>query len=85
MSEAHLYLPAGQIYPFDARGIAKRLRRVALFGALDVLQPGETMRFGYDQDPVPLLDQLMQRYGNSVTIRYHRREPGLIVLDFTRN
>ncbi|MGE5652193.1 MAG: DUF2249 domain-containing protein, partial [Bacillota bacterium] len=31
------------VYPFDARGIAKRFRHAAIFGALSALQPGETM------------------------------------------
>ena len=29
------------IYGFDARGVAKRFRHAAIFGALDALQPGE--------------------------------------------
>ena len=39
------------VYPFDARGVAKRFRHAAIFGALDSLQPGETMRFCNDHDP----------------------------------
>ena len=54
------------LYPFDARGIAKRFRHAAIFGALDALQPGETMRFCNDHDPLPLLAQLQQRYGERV-------------------
>ena len=34
---AHLHLQPDQIYPFDARGIAKRFRHAAIFGALDAL------------------------------------------------
>ena len=30
------------LYPFDARGIAKRFRHAAIFGAFDALMPGET-------------------------------------------
>lgn len=70
------------IYPFDARGVAKRFRHAAIFGALDSLQPGETMRFCNDHDPVPLLHQLVARYGSAVTIEYVQREPGAIVIDF---
>ncbi|WP_301276506.1 DUF2249 domain-containing protein [Dechloromonas sp.] len=47
------------LYPFDARGIAKRFRHAAIFGALDALQPGETMRFCNDHNPLPLLAQLL--------------------------
>jgi uncharacterized protein (DUF2249 family) len=85
MSQApHLHLRPDAIYPFDARGIAKRFRHAAIFGALDALQPGETMRFVNDHDPLPLLDQLTHRYGESVRIEYRQREPGAIVIDFIR-
>ena len=70
------------LYPFDARGIAKRFRHSAIFGALDVLNPGETMRFYNDHDPLPLLAQIEQRYGDHVTIAYVARAPGEIILDF---
>ena len=70
------------IYPFDARGVAKRFRHAAIFGALDALQPGETMRFCNDHDPIPLLHQLMACYGDAVSIQYVQREPGAIVIDF---
>ncbi len=81
---AHLHLRADAIYPFDARGIAKRFRHAAIFGALDALVPGETMRFVNDHDPLPLLEQLRLRYGEAVAIEYRLREPGAIVIDFTR-
>ena len=70
------------VYAFDARGVAKRFRHAAIFGALDSLQPGETMRFCNDHDPLPLLQQLNVRYGDAVTIQYVQREPGEIVIDF---
>lgn len=69
-------------YPFDARAIARRFRHSAIFGALDALQPGEAMRFVNDHDPLPLLQQLRDRYGERVEIRYQQREPGAIVIDF---
>ena len=56
MSLPHLHLSPSAIYPFDARGVAKRFRHAAIFGALDALRPGETMRFANDHDPLPLLD-----------------------------
>ncbi len=84
MADPHLHILADQIYPFDARGIAKRFRHAAIFGALDALQPGETMRFANDHDPIPLLNQLVQRYGEAVAIEYRQRDPGLIVIDFTK-
>ena len=84
MSHPHLHLQADALYPFDARGIAKRFRHAAIFGALDSLNSGETMRFVNDHDPLPLLAQLQQRYGEKVAIQYVVREPGQIVIDFVR-
>ena len=72
------------IYPFDARGIAKRFRHAAIFGALDSLHPGEVMRFVNDHDPLPLLDQMQARYGENVEIEYRRREPAGVMIDFTK-
>jgi uncharacterized protein (DUF2249 family) len=70
------------VYPFDARGVAKRFRHAAIFGALNSLQPGETMRFCNDHDPLPLLSQIHAHFGESVKMAYVQREPGEIVIDF---
>ena len=70
------------VHPFDARGVAKRFRHAAIFGALQALNKGETMRFVNDHDPLPLLTQLQQAFGDTLAIRYVRREPGEIVIDF---
>lgn len=70
------------VHPFDARGVAKRFRHAAIFGALESLEDGEVMRFVNDHDPLPLLGQIQQRYGNQVGINYVAREPGNIVIDF---
>jgi uncharacterized protein (DUF2249 family) len=83
MTQPHLHLSADAIYPFDARGVAKRFRHAAIFGALDALRRGETMRFANDHDPLPLLQQIAQRYGDRVQAEYRQREPGAIVIDFT--
>jgi uncharacterized protein (DUF2249 family) len=85
MTFVHTHLSPDAIYPFDARGVAKRFRHAAIFGALNALNPGETMRFVNDHDPLPLLDQLVTRYGETVTIRYVQRDPGAIVIDFVKN
>ena len=82
MAQPHTHLSPDAIYPFDARGVAKRFRHAAIFGALDALNPGERMRFVNDHDPLPLLQQLQMRYGPAVSIEYRQREPGAIVIDF---
>ena len=69
-------------YLFDARGIAKRFRHAAIFGALQALHPGETMRFVNDHDPLPLLQQLRAHFGERVEIVYRQREVDGIVIDF---
>ena len=73
---------AGGLYPFDARGVAKRFRHAAIFGALDSLEPGETMRFCNDHDPLPLLAQIQNRYGPRVQAAYVARQPGQVLIDF---
>ncbi len=72
------------MYAFDARDIAKRFRHGAIFGAVDALNLGKTTRFVNDHDPLPLLDQLGTRYGETVAIRYVQRNPGAVVIDFVR-
>jgi uncharacterized protein (DUF2249 family) len=71
-----------QVHPFDARAVAKRFRHAAIFGALKSLHPGETMRFVNDHDPLPLLEQLRQAFGDTLGIEYVRRAPGEIIIDF---
>ncbi len=70
------------LHVFDARGIAKRFRHAAIFGALDALNPGETMRFYNDHDPLPLLAQITQLFGSGVKIAYLQRQVGEIIIDF---
>jgi len=80
----HIHLSPDSIYPFDARGIAKRFRHAAIFGALDALRAGETMRFVNDHDPIPLLQQLSARYGESVQVNYRERNASAVMIDFVR-
>lgn len=82
MSTPHLHISPIAIYPFDARGVAKRFRHAAIFGALDALKPGETMRFINDHDPIPLLDQIAARYGERIEVEYKQRDAGAIAIDF---
>lgn len=73
-------LPLEAVHPFDARGVARRFRHAAIFGALDALAPGETMRFMNDHDPLPLLRQMAERYGETVEVAYrHRSEQGVVI------
>lgn len=69
-------------YPLDARAIARRFRHSAILAALDTLEPGEAMRFVNDHDPLPLLAQMRERYGEHIEVRYLQREPSGVVIDF---
>ena len=84
MHDCGLPILGQNIHVFDARGIARRFRHAAIFGAFDSLQQGEIMRFVNDHDPLPLLSQLTSRYGEAIGIHYQQREPGQIVIDFLR-
>lgn len=75
-------LPEQNVHLFDARGVARRFRHSAIFGAIGVLRSGETMRFVNDHDPLPLIAQLRERLGDHLTVTYRQRDPGSIVIDF---
>ena len=81
---SHTHQTSDAIYPFDARGVAKRFRHAAIFGALDSLEPGETMRFVNDHDPLPLLRQMEQRFGETVAVEYRHRTGDGVVIDFIK-
>lgn len=67
---------------FDARGVARRFRHSAIFGAIDALRSGETMRFINDHDPIPLIAQLRERLGDHLTVTYRQRDAEAVVIDF---
>ncbi|MBW7931542.1 MAG: DUF2249 domain-containing protein [Gammaproteobacteria bacterium] len=75
--------PEPHVHVFDARGVARRLRHAAIFGALGSLRNGETMRFINDHDPLPLLAQLDQRFGELLTVVYRQRSEQGVVIDFS--
>lgn len=71
------------IHSFDARGVARRFRHAAIFGALDALHPGETMRFFNDHNPLPLIAQLRDRFGDKLAIDYRQTGADLTVIDIS--
>lgn len=72
------------VFRFDARGIARRFRQAAIFAALDMLRRGEALRLVGDHDPLPLLERIEQRYGDTMLVRYLERAPDSVVIDFER-
>ena len=71
------------VYQFDVRGVSKRLRHAAIFGALESLDRGDVMRFINDHDPLPLLSQIAQRYDGQVHHEYLQNNVDAVVIDFT--
>ena len=71
------------IHSFDARGVARRFRHAAIFGALDALHSGETMRFFNDHNPLPLIAQPRDRFGDRLTFTYRQSDPDLTVIDIS--
>lgn len=82
MHDCSLPNQLNSVYGFDARGIAKRFRHAAIFGAMDALNEGETMRFVNDHDPLPLLAQIELRYQGKIKTTYIQRDHEAIVIDF---
>lgn len=70
------------VHLFDARGVARRFRHSAIFGAIGALRSGETMRFVNDHDPIPLIAQLRDRLGDNITVTYRERGAEAVVIDF---
>ena len=70
------------VHLFDARGVARRFRHSAIFGAIGVLRSGETMRFVNDHDPIPLIAQLRERLGDHLTVTYRQRDADMVMIDF---
>jgi uncharacterized protein (DUF2249 family) len=85
IQHAHNHNRPDGIYGFDARGIAKRFRHAAIFGALDSLIAGERMRFVNDHNPLPLLQQMQARYGELVEVQYLEQGPEGVVIDFIKH
>ncbi len=82
MNAIVLPLFAETVFGFDARGIARRFRHVAIFAALDALQAGEIMRFCNDHEPAPLLASLAERYGDRLQVSRVSDAPGEVLFDF---
>jgi uncharacterized protein (DUF2249 family) len=76
-------MQTNQPHYFDARGVAKRFRHAAIFGALESLNNGEVMRFINDHDPLPLLTQIGELYQGQVQANYVQRDAEAVVIDFT--
>lgn len=59
----------------DARAIPHAVRHAAIFGALDSLAGGSALVLVAPHDPLPLLAQARERYGDGLTTEYLQRGP----------
>lgn len=68
----------------DARVIPHAIRHAAVFGVLDSLRPGIRVDLLAPHDPLPLLKQIGQRWGDEFEFAYLERGPETFRLRFTR-
>lgn len=68
----------------DAREIPHAIRHAAVFGALDSIQVGSAMVLVAPHDPLPLLAQAQQRYGDAFAVAYQQRGPDAWRIRFAR-
>ncbi len=59
----------------DARQIPHAVRHAAIHGVVDALAPGAAVILVAPHDPLPLLAQIEQRHGASITVDYVERGP----------
>lgn len=59
----------------DARAIPHSIRHATIFGALSAIQPGGALILIAPHDPLPLLAQITERYGEGFTVSYLERGP----------
>lgn len=69
----------------DARQIPHAIRHGAILGSVDQLRPGASMVLVAPHDPLPLLDQLRDRFGETVDVEYVLREPAQVRLRLTKS
>lgn len=69
----------------DAAAIPHAIRHGAVLGAVDQLRPGASMVLVAPHDPLPLLKQMRQRFGeDAVGVTYISREPTEVRLRLTK-
>lgn len=66
----------GPGYPeLDVRSIPHAIRHATIFGALESVRPGAGLELVAPHDPLPLLDQVNQRWPGVFTVAYRERGP----------
>ncbi len=66
----------GPGYPeLDVRSIPHAIRHATIFGALESVRPGAGLELVAPHDPLPLLDQINQRWPGAFAVAYTERGP----------
>jgi len=68
----------------DARQIPHAIRHAAIMGAVDGLAPGAAFVLVAPHDPLPLIAQMRDRFGDGLDISYVQRGPEAWKLKLTR-
>lgn len=68
----------------DARAVPHAIRHGAILGALASLQPGGAMVLIAPHDPLPLLGQIRDLYGDAIEVDYLDRAPRAVRLKLTK-
>lgn len=69
----------------DARAIPHAIRHASIFGAVDSLASGAALVLVAPHDPLPLLAQFVDRYGDGgLAVKYLERGPEAWKLKLTR-
>ncbi len=68
----------------DARTLPPAIRHGSILGALESLQPGASMVLIAPHDPLPLLAQVAERFGDAIEYGYGDRQPDAVRVRFTR-
>ncbi|MEV4901426.1 DUF2249 domain-containing protein [Citricoccus sp. NPDC055426] len=75
---------AGQDIVLDARTIPHAVRHGAVLGAVDQLKPGMSMVLVAPHDPLPLLEQMRERFGDRVGVDYESKQPQEVRVRLTK-
>ena len=76
----------GPGYPeLDVRSIPHAIRHATIFGALESVRPGAGLELVAPHDPLPLLDQVNQRWPGAFSVTYGERGPEAWRLSLVRS
>lgn len=68
----------------DARALPPAIRHGAILGALSSLAPGGSMVLIAPHDPLPLLAQVQEAFGDQIEYNYGDRAPEAVRVRFTK-